>query len=345
MSFVFYGNNEEKEKIKNYIKNNSIPQAIIISGVNGMGKKTFAREIAKMVLCENNHNDNFPCNCCNHCKKIEKGIHPDLYFDDSEIFEKSLKTKSTKSIGVDLIRLLINQSRILPNDGEKNIFIIKADKKMTIEAQNALLKTLEEPNNYSIFIITCDDSSYLLDTVISRSVLINLNPLNKNEFNLALKQSFKNIENEINFNITDDEIDSLYYLSGQNVGQAIYIFKNNIYEKINSICNFVIQSIITKEEYSCLKGFFMLRGNKELFQLCLDYLLIVFRQGLIEKYIKQENTTLNNSKNLSKSLTKEQLMCIIDVLNKTKNNVNFNVSENINLTACCSEIFKIFSLN
>ena len=121
------------------------------------GGLSYAKEIAKAVLCRA---ENAPCGQCRDCKKADKDIHPDiLVFSGGE---------NVRSFHVDLVRDIRQKAYIRPNEADAKVIILENAQNMTVAAQNALLKIIEEPPGSVTFILTCDNKSALLDTVLSR---------------------------------------------------------------------------------------------------------------------------------------------------------------------------------
>lgn len=129
-----------------------------------------ATALAAAMLCESEGQR--PCGTCRHCKKSLRGIHPDVMVTSRSTDDKG---KSKREIQVEQIRAIGATAAILPNEAEKKVYIIRDAGSMNAPAQNALLKLLEEPPWFDAFILITENPRLLLDTVISRCVMINLN--------------------------------------------------------------------------------------------------------------------------------------------------------------------------
>lgn len=136
--------------------------AYLFSGLKGVGKRTLAALMGQGFLCSG---ENKPCGQCPSCRRAMDGNHPDVMVIHSE-----------KSIGVDTIRDLLNKAAEHTYEGGKRIIRIENAERMTPQAQNSLLKTLEEPNQETVFLLTCDDITQLLPTIISRCRVLRLHP-------------------------------------------------------------------------------------------------------------------------------------------------------------------------
>ncbi|MCL2566286.1 MAG: AAA family ATPase [Defluviitaleaceae bacterium] len=141
--------------------------AYIFDGIEGVGKGLLAGVFAKALQCEENYK---PCNECISCKAFGASNHPDIIY---------VAPKGTSSLGVDDIREQINQAaHIRPYKYKYKIFILDNADKMTPQAQNALLKTLEEPPSYAVFLLVSENFHNFLPTIISRCVILRLKPIN-----------------------------------------------------------------------------------------------------------------------------------------------------------------------
>ena len=130
-----------------------------------------AKELAAAMLCEGNGHRR-PCGECRHCRKSLRGIHPDVSVISRPLDDKG---KAKKEIPVDHVRVgIISSALIMPNEADRKVYIIRDAGAMNSNAQNALLKLLEEPPWFDAFIMITDNPQLLLETVRSRCVTINL---------------------------------------------------------------------------------------------------------------------------------------------------------------------------
>jgi len=172
-----YGNSEIKKQLYNFINSENIPHAFLFYGDDGIGKKRIARGFACLMMGLN-----------------EIREHPDIYI-------YSIKS-SKKSLGIEDIRIIIEETNKKPYLSSKKIIIIDEFQKATEAAQNAFLKTLEEPNKNITIILIVENIKNILDTVKSRCQILKFKPLNSKELKSFLKKQFKNIdETKINSSI------------------------------------------------------------------------------------------------------------------------------------------------
>lgn len=160
------GNEETKTRIGSAIENGKAAHAFLVDGPAGSGKSTLALEIAAARSCERRGDVGYPlpCGTCSACKRIYSGNFPDL-----KILEKP---KDRATIGVDAVKLFREDMFLSATEAECKIYVIKNAETMTPEAQNALLKVLEEPPSTLIIILLADGCDRILTTIKSRTLYI-----------------------------------------------------------------------------------------------------------------------------------------------------------------------------
>ena len=162
---MLLGNERLKENLKSSLARGRISHFYLISGPEGSGKHTLARLLAAAILCRNGDK---PCLHCGPCRKVLDGNHPDfITVDDPE----------KKTVPVDLIRDARADMYIQPNESDHKIYLFPRAQDMGLPGQNALLKVLEEPPAYGVFLLLTDNPDKLLPTVRSRCTELDLQPL------------------------------------------------------------------------------------------------------------------------------------------------------------------------
>lgn len=160
-----FGNEETKERIGRAIDGGRLPHAFLIGGPSGSGKTTLATEIAAGLNCLNKGGSaTIPCGSCNNCRRIYEGSFPDL-----KILEKK---KDRATIGVDAVKDFREDMFLSSTESEYKIYVIDNAECMTPEAQNALLKVLEEPPNSVIILLLATECDRILTTIKSRAQYI-----------------------------------------------------------------------------------------------------------------------------------------------------------------------------
>ena len=159
------------ENVNSFISSFStgnVPHAAIIDGPTGSGKNTLSGLLSQLLFCEN-RNGGEPCGVCPSCVQIAAGTHPDLIMlSKQKALIKGAKT-DRKSIGVDDIRELISLTAVFTTTGKRIVVLEDADT-LTVEAQNSLLKTLEEPPENVIFVLATTEPQKIPATILSRCI-------------------------------------------------------------------------------------------------------------------------------------------------------------------------------
>ena len=172
------GNDRLKSNLRQTLRRDRISHFYLISGPEGSGKHTLARLLSAAILCDG---ENRPCGACPACRKALAGIHPDvIVVDDPE----------KKTVPVELIRQARADLFIRPNEGSHKIYLFPRAQDMQGPSQNALLKVLEEPPSYGVFLLLADNPGVLLPTVRSRCTELTLEPLPESVLLPALKKEF-----------------------------------------------------------------------------------------------------------------------------------------------------------
>ena len=195
------GNDRLKDNLTSSLAKGRISHFYLISGPQGSGKHTLARLLAAAIHCSGAGSK--PCMQCSACRKVLSGNHPDyITIDDPE----------KKTVPVDLIRQARADIYVRPNEARKKIYLFPRAQDMGIPGQNALLKVLEEPPAYGVFILLTDNPEKLLPTVRSRCTELTLTALPQPLLRQHLKAAFPQAASE--------DLDAAIARSGGYLGQA-----------------------------------------------------------------------------------------------------------------------------
>ena len=177
------GNEEAKSRIGKAIDDSTLAHAFLIGGPSGSGKTTLALEIAAAVNCEHRTDESvpLPCGRCNGCRRIYEGNFPDLKF---------LKKKKDKAtIGVDEVKDFREDMFLSSTEADSKIYVIDDAECMTVEAQNALLKVLEEPPSSVIILLLATECDKILTTIKSRAQYVAMSRFGEDELARIILES------------------------------------------------------------------------------------------------------------------------------------------------------------
>ncbi len=276
------GNNLIINLFQSSIYNNNIGHSYIIDGESGSGKTLLAKTFAKTLLCEKS--DVNPCLKCSSCLSFDSNNNPDIFY---------IEPKTTKSIGTDIVRDEINETVLIkPFKYKYKIYIIEDFNALSIQAQNSFLKTLEEPPNYVVFLLLTTNYNTLLQTILSRCVILKTKPLSDNLIKEYLLENFNN-----------SDIDTIASISNGNIGTAInYIQDDAFLEKREFALN-IIKKIIKAD----------LVETTLLYNDFSDYQNDIESVFLLFSYFYRDMLIYKNTKNIQNIIQKDKLNDIIDL--------------------------------
>ena len=218
------GQEHIKEHLQEAILSRMISHAYILQGEKGSGKSMIADAFAMTLLCESGEAE--PCMICHSCKQASSGNHPDIRY---------LIPEKPNVIKVDEIRRqIVNDVGIKPYSSEYKIYIIPEAERMNTAAQNALLKTLEEPPSYVVILLLCSNETMLLETIRSRCVTLSLYPLQDEQVQEYLMK---------NEQIPDYQARTCAAFARGNIGRAKALFHNTEFEELSREAVFLVKNI------------------------------------------------------------------------------------------------------
>lgn len=246
------GNEKIKESLKKYIIEDKISHSYLFLGVEGIGKQLIAKEFAKSILCTQKENNTY-CNKCSSCIQFNSSNHADFKIIEPE----------GSSIKIEQIRQMQEKVQEKPIISKNKIYIINNADLLTIEAQNCLLKTLEEPPIHTIIMLIGSNENAFLSTIKSRCMIIHFQKINDEEIKEFLKNEYE---------ITNISSNMIKTFQGS-IKRAIEQKDNKEqYEKIEKI----IKSLKTKDTVQILKNSRILYQSKEsIFQMLDDMNVIL----------------------------------------------------------------------
>ncbi len=304
------GNDNLKALIANHIRNKTLSHAYIIEGPKGSGKRTMAMEICKALCCEN-RDGALPCDICRSCKRIADGYNTDVF---------RLTRGEKASISVQDVREMTDTLGYYPDDGEVKIYIIEEAEKMTAQAQNALLLSLEEPPSYVVFLLLTDDATSLLETVRSRAQI-----LKTETFSTAFTAEW--LKNHPDFkNATFEDISSAATVSRGSLGLALSTIteKNSKAAAITADALKLVELLVCKNRSETIVFASGIKYSRVEFEDFFDYCIFAVRDLLSAKF--QSDTTtcyadINTARELASKVKLTKLTKIYDALLSAKDDI------------------------
>lgn len=307
------GNEQIIKNLKLSIINDRVSHSYIFNAPKGMGKKLLANTFAKALQCKNRTENAEPCGICHSCKTFDFANHTDIIY---------VKPQKTKSIGVDDVRnLIIKNAEIKPFENNYKIFIIEQADKLTIQAQNALLKTIEEPPTYAVFILLSENTDAFLPTVLSRCITFKFIPLKTNVVSKYLSQT-----NSIDF----DEAYMYASCSGGNIGKALETAASETFSQMrHDIINTAV-SLTEKDLIGIFSSVSCFENYKDNIQEALDILYMFYRDAATVKLFGENSKFVIQRdkksilKNFVSKFSGKSIFDKCDVILDAKKNLKFN---------------------
>ena len=317
------GHEQIIEHLQNAVTMDKVSHAYIINGPDKSGKMMLAEAFAQTLECEKledvvknaaQPSDVEPCMECHSCKQAMSKNQPDIIY---------LAHEKPNTISVEDIRDQINHDvQIKPYSSSRKIYIVNDAEKMTPQAQNALLKTMEEPPEYVVLLLLTTNASLLLPTLISRSIVLNMKPV---EDKLVRKYLMENLK------IPDYQADICVAFARGNIGKAKSLALSEDFDIIKKEAITVLKYIHDMEIGDLIQAVKKIGEYKVDIQDYLDIVMIWYRDVLLFKakndandlIFKDEVRYIREQTNHS---TYEGIETIIKAIEKTKQRLDANVN-------------------
>ncbi len=336
------GNDDTKVRVGRAIEDSTLAHAFLIGGPSGSGKTTLALEIAAAVNCENAKNASLPLPCgrCNSCRRIYEGNFPDLKFLS--------KKKEKATIGVDEVKDFREDMFLSSTEAEKKIYVIDDAECMTVEAQNALLKVLEEPPSAVIILLLATECDRILTTIKSRAQYIAMSRFTENELAERLIAESANAKA---MSVQDRErFDGIIMSADGRIGEAKKLLSvrtaDENEEERRDITN-IVRLIGHKNAYDRIYAAIMaLPGKRAELIPMLERLIGAMHDLVVAKYARSARTVFFTSAEaaleISADIPERRLLYVFDavieahelcVKNANVQNVLINLSSKIRMAA------------
>jgi len=306
------GHKDILKYISSAVENNRVSHAYILNGERGSGKKMLANLFAMTLLCETG--DNEPCGKCHSCKQAESGNHPDII---------RVTHEKPNSISVDDIRTQVNNTvDIKPYQGPYKVYIIPQADMMTPQAQNAILKTIEEPPSYAVFLLLTENAETLLPTINSRCVMLKLRNIKDTLIKKYLMENLK---------IPDYKADMCTAFAQGNMGRAIMLANSDHFNEIREEAVQLLKHISEMELNEIVAAVKNISVYKLEITDYLDIIMIWYRDVLLYKATKEIDKVvfkdqLQSIKEQARKSSYEGIELILESLEKAKARLKANVN-------------------
>ena len=306
------GQEQLKEHLQNAISTNKVSHAYIINGERSSGKEFIARIFAMTLQCEKGGVD--PCNECHSCKQALSNNQPDIIYISHE---------KPNTIGVEDIRTQINGDiDIKPYSSQRKIYIMNEGEKMTVQAQNALLKTLEEPPEYAVILILTTNVDELLPTILSRCVVLNMKPVTDAQVKEYLMEEL---------GVPDYKANICVAFARGNIGKAKLLASSEEFEKVKDEAITLVKYINDMEINEIVKAIKKISEYKFDVNDYLDILSVWYRDVLLFKATKDVNSLIFKEEiqqimKVSDRSTYAGIETIVNALQQAKKRLDANVN-------------------
>ena len=306
------GQEQIKEHLQNAISSRKISHAYIINGEKSSGKEYIARVFAMTLQCEKGEQE--PCQECHSCKQALSKNQPDIIFVGHE---------KPNTISVDDIRLQINNDvAIKPYSSPYKIYIVNEAEKMTQQAQNAILKTLEEPPEYAVILLLTTNVNALLPTILSRCVMLNMKPVADEKVRKYLMEELQ---------APDYKADVCVAFARGNVGKAKALASSEDFENVKNEALSLLKFIRDMELYEVVAAVKKISEYKLEINDYFDIMAIWYRDVLLFKATKDANNLvfreeLGALRKCAQHSSYEGIETVIKALDTAKRRLEANVN-------------------
>ena len=292
----------------------AVSHAYILNGERGSGKKMLANLFAMSLQCQNRQEDGDACGKCQSCKQAVSGNHPDII---------RVTHEKPNTISVDDIREQVNNDIVIkPYSSKYKIYIIPEADLMTVQAQNALLKTIEEPPEYAVIMLLTENAETLLPTIRSRCVMMKLRNIKDQ---LVKKYLMEQME------IPDYKADVCVAFAQGNMGKAIMLATSDHFNEIKEEAVHLLKNIDEMDVSELMEAVKKCMTYKLEINDYLDIIAIWYRDVLIYKATKSVDRVVFSDQlryireRASKS-SYEGIENILDGIEKAKSRIKANVN-------------------
>lgn len=305
------GNEQVKDYLINALKTETVSHSYILSGEDGVGKLMFAKEFARILQCTGTGQR--PCGCCHSCLQAATDNQPDIIYVQHE---------KPGTIGVDDIRKgLVNDIQIRPYESQYKIYIIDEAEKLSIQAQNAMLKTIEEPPVYGIILLLTSNLSTFLPTIRSRCVELTIRPVTDIQEETFLQSK----------GIPEEKISSIVRFTRGNLGKALKMSASEDFMEMIQRLQMILKQVHSMNAEQLIQTVSLLGTYQADIKDCLDFMEQWYRDVLLFKATNDINLLIFQEKGfeLKRSVERisyEGIECILQAIQTARRRLDANVN-------------------
>lgn len=300
--------------IGNAVTSDTVSHAYILNGEKGSGKKLLANLFAMSLQCQDREADGDACGKCQSCKQAISGNQPDII---------RVTHEKPTTISVDDIREQLNNDIVIkPYSSRYKVYIVADADMMSVQAQNALLKTIEEPPEYAVIMLLTENAEVLLPTIRSRCVMLKLRNIKDQ---LVKKYLMEQME------IPDYKADICVAFAQGNMGKAIALATSDYFNEIKEEAVHLLRDIDEMQVEELMEAVKRCTAYKLEISDYLDVISIWYRDVLIYKATKNVDRVvfsdqLKYIKQRASKSSYEGIELILDAIEKAKSRLKANVN-------------------
>lgn len=315
------GNAQLRADLQRMRRENRLPHALLLHGERGCGKKLLAKWFSMLVLCA--HPEAAPCGQCKSCRLILEDAHPDVMTAEH----------SGKKMGysVETVREIRREAAVLPNNGDMRVFLFSDADGMSVQAQNALLKSVEEPPAHACFVFTAETLGVLLPTLLSRMTAKAVFPVTESECVTALTQR----------SYAAHEIQAAVSRFGGNIGRCIAYLSDEMQRQAADTAAALTAALAQVNEYALLQLLTAAASDKDLLRRTLELLDMQICDAAVfslEGDFERFGCDRTAAEALSQRLSPRRAMRMHGAITEAFADLESNVGAVLTVTALCAAL-------
>lgn len=266
------GNEQVRAYFRHAIESRKISHCYVIGGEDGLGKLTLANAFAQTLMCEASAGN--PCMICHSCRQFLSGNHPDVIYPGHE--------KPTVFGVEDVRRGIVGSMLVRPYSSEYKIYIVDEAEKLSVQAQNALLKTIEEPPSYGILMLLTTNPAALLDTIRSRSIVLNMRQVDDEDLKAYLRDH----------GVEEGRIETIARFAQGNIGKAMRMSQSEDFSAMTKALMNLLKTADVMPFGELLEGLDKMAQYKLDMKDCLSFIRMWYRDVLLYKATNDPNIVI-----------------------------------------------------